>query len=200
MALSVLNFLIRRVVGRFNFKGVTVNVPKGCFPPVLVSTGLLYDAAVGVINGSKGCEIGTGVGSAALSLAKRLGVEVVGTEISLRCLREAAANAAGNKLSSLFHPVACVGAQAFRSCSLDFVVVNPPYLPLPPSGPAGAAACGGERLELLNTLLDDAVRVLKKEGTLVFTTSSLTLVSGAELLRRRPALFDSVEAYLYVKL
>lgn len=199
MALRVLNFLIRRVGGRFNFKGVTVNVPRGCFPPVLVSTGLLHDAAVSVVNGSTGCEIGTGVGSAALSLAKRLGVEVVGTEIGLMCLRVAAANAVRNELSCLFHPVACVGAQALRSCSLDFVVVNPPYLPLPPSGPAGAVACGGERLELLNALLDDAVRVLKKEGTLVFTASSLTLVSGAKLLGKRTAFFDSVEAYLYVK-
>ncbi|MEM4029650.1 MAG: methyltransferase [Thermofilaceae archaeon] len=200
LALRVLNVLVRAVHGRFRFKGVEVVVPKGCFAPTFVSTSLLYDTALDAVKGCKlGCEIGTGVGSLALALVGSLGVEIVGTDVDLRCLREAGLNARRNSLDPLFHAVACVNAQALRGDSFDFVVINPPYLPLPPEGPAGTAACGGSQLELLNAMLQDGVRVARKGGLIVFTTSSLTTVSGAKLVGERWAVLDSVRSYLYVK-
>lgn len=200
LALHALNFLGRLVHGRFRFKGVEVFVPRGCFAPTYVSTGLLYDTALPIVKGLRvGCEIGTGIGSLALAIAKALEVEMVGTDIDLSCLREATTNARRNGLDHLFHPVACANAQALRSSSVDFVITNPPYLPLPPRGSADVAACGGARLEILNAMLQDGVRVAREKGFIVFTTTSLTLVQGAQLLGERWALFDRVRSYLYVK-
>lgn len=200
LALHALNLLVALVHGRFCFKGVEVRVPKGCFAPVFVSTGLLFETALRVVSGRRvGCEVGTGVGSLALALIKELGVEIVGSDVDLKCLREAAANAVRNGLYPLFHPVACLNAQALRDCGVDFAVVNPPYLPLPPAGIAGIAACGGARLEVLNAMLQDSVRVLRRRGVLLFSSSSLTSVSGARLLNKRWAVFDTVHIYFYAK-
>lgn len=200
IALHALNFLIKLVHGRLRFKGVELVVPKGCFAPTFVSTSLLFDTSIAVLKGLNiGCEIGTGVGSLALAVAKALRAEIVGTDVDLRCLKEAKVNASRNNLDSLFHALACVNAQALRSCSFDFVVSNPPYLPLPPRGPAGAAACGGSQLEVLNGILQDGIRVARKGGLILFTTSSLTSVNGAKLLGKRWALFDSVRSHLCVK-
>ncbi len=199
-ALCALGLLARLAHGSFRFRGVRLRVARGCFAPAFVSTGLLYDVASRALGGRRlGCDVGTGPGSLALALARELGAEVVGTDVDVRCLRCAWENAVANGLDHLFHPVACREAQALRSGAFEFAVANPPYLPLDPAGPAGVAACGGRRLEVLNAVLRDSVRVLREGGVLLFTASSLASVSGARLVGERWALFDSVRAYLYVK-
>lgn len=147
-----------------------------------------------------GCEVGTGPGSIAMVLAKNLNAEVVGTDVDLKCLKCARENARRNEVYHLFHPVACRDAQALRDQAFTFAVVNPPYLPLEPRGAAGLAACGGRELEVLNQMLRDCIRVLKLGGVLLFTASSLARVEGAKLVGQRWALFDTVRAYLHIRL
>ena len=197
-ALAALKILSRAAWGRLRFKGLRVVVPRGCFAPIFVSTALLSDAAAALAKGGLAVEAGAGCGPLALSLARSRGVEVVGTDVDVRCLRASLANAKLNKLDALYHPVACAETSCLRSGAFDYALANPPYLPLDQR--LSLPACGGASLEVYRRMLADAARVLKQGGILLFTASTLTgRVEGAALLGERWALFDRVRAYAWRK-
>lgn len=198
--LKFLRFLIYRVHGTFCFKNSRLHVPKGCFAPIFISTSLLLEAAVRVVRGRLGCEVGVGCGAVALSLIQRLRVEMVGTDIDAKCVRASAANAARSSVYAYYHPVVCAESRCLRNYSVDFAVTNPPYLPLDAEESIDLTICGGERLEVFRKMLFDALRVVRRGGVLVFTASSLTgKVEGAEAIGRRKTLFDTIYAYVYEK-
>lgn len=200
LATGVLGVLSKLIPRTFTFEGVRLIVMRGCFAPVFVSTKLIYEVAVRLARGRIGCEVGTGPGSLALAVAKSLKCEVVGTDLDERCVRLAAFNAALNGLDASFHPVVCPEARCLRSEAFDFVITNPPYFPLPRLGAYGLAACAGEDLHVFREMVSDAVRVLRRGGRLIFTSSSLTgTVRGAIPLLEKWALFDSVRVHLLIK-
>ncbi|MEZ0345869.1 MAG: class I SAM-dependent methyltransferase [Infirmifilum sp.] len=199
-SLFLLNLFSRFIGSQFEFKEVRVEVPKGCFPPIFLSTGLAYDVAVHFVRGKLGCEIGVGTGALALALCKKLDVEIVGTDIDFKCIHAASRNAYRNRLDHLFHPVVCPEAKCLRKDVFDFVVSNPPYFPLNPRGTYGESACGGLGLEVLEEMLRDAVRILRSNGILIFSTSSLTgELRGTIVVAERWALLDKVRIHLYFK-
>lgn len=198
--LRLLRLLVVRVHGVFRVGGCSLRVPRGCFAPVFVSTGLAAEVSARLARGRVGCDVGAGCGAVALSLARRLSVEVVGTDVDYACLAASVENARSCGVYELYHPVLCVGASCLRSCSVDFAVTNPPYLPLPPRAPVDTALCGGEGLEVYSSMVADSLRVLKPGGVLVFTASSLTGgIRGAVPVGRRITPFDAVLAYVLVK-
>lgn len=197
-ALALLKLLSRAAWRGLSFKGLRVFVPRGCFAPIFVSTSLLADAAAALVKEGLAVEVGVGCGSLALSLAKSRRVEVVGTDLDLRCLKASLANAKLNGLDALYNPVACAEARCLRSGAFEYAVANPPYFPLDQR--LSLSACAGANLEVYRRILRDAARVLKEGGLLLFTASTLTgRVKGALLLRERWALFDSVRAYAWRK-
>jgi len=198
--LKLLRFLVGRVHGVFEAGGCRLRVPQGCLAPVFVSTGLAIEVSSRLARGRVGCDVGTGCGAIALSLAKKLSAEVIGTDVDYRCLAASVVNARSCGVYELYHPVLCVGASCLRNSSVDFAVTNPPYLPLSPREPVDIALCGGEELEVYSSMVADSIRVLRPGGVLVFTASSLTgRVQGAVLAGRRITPFDAVLAYVLVK-
>ena len=197
-ALAALKVFSRAAWGWLRFKSLRVLVPKGCFAPVFASTSLLSDTAAALVKEGLVVEVGAGCGSLALSLARSRGVEVVGTDVDLRCLKASLANAKLNGLDALYHPVACAEASCLRSGAFDYALANPPYLPLDQR--LGLFACGGANLEVYRRILADAARALREGGLLLFTASTLTgRVKGALLLAERWAFFDRVRAYAWRK-
>jgi methylase of polypeptide subunit release factors len=198
--LRLLRFLVSRVHGVFEAGGCRLRVPRGCLAPVFVSTGLAIEVSTRLVRGRVGCDVGTGCGAIALSLAKKLSAEVIGTDVDYKCLAASVVNARSCGVYELYHPVLCVGASCLRSGSVEFAVTNPPYLPLPPKKPVDTALCGGGELEVYSSMVEDSLRVLKPGGILVFTASSLTgSVLGAVPAGRRLTPFDAVLAYVLVK-
>ena len=173
LVLWLLRLLVSRVNGSFCFAGLKLRVPKGCFAPVFMSTSLLLNIAAETVTGRLGCDVGTSCGAIALSLIRLMSVEMIGTDVDLKFLKTSAANAALNWVDAYYHPVVCAEASCLRSESVDFVVTNPPYLPLKPEKTVDLALCGGERLEIFQKMLYDAVRVVRRSGILIFTFSSL---------------------------
>ena len=171
-------------------------MPGNCFPPNLVSTGLLLRVALEKAHGVV-VEAGTGVGSLALSLCVINGAEVVGTDVSLECLRAARKNALENGVYALFNPVACEYLTAIRSDCADLVLTNPPYLPLDPESPEDISICGGEELETYVRMVEGCIRVAKRGARILFTASSLTNVEfeNAKKVAKRFAGLDSVYVY-----
>ena len=198
LVLRLLRLLVNRVNGSFCFAGLKLHVPKGCFAPVFMSTFLLLNVAAETVAGRLGCDVGAGCGAIALSLIRLTGVEMIGTDIDLKCLKASAANAALNEVGAYYHPVVCAEASCLRSESVDFVVTNPPYLPLKPEKTVDLALCGGERLEIFQKILYDAVRVVRQGGILIFTFSSLSgKVEGAQMIGKKKTPLDTIYAYVY---
>jgi release factor glutamine methyltransferase len=197
-ALAVLKLLSNVAWGELRFKGLRVIVPRGCFAPIFVSTSLLSDAASALVKNGLAVEVGAGCGPLALSLAQNKKVEIVGTDVDLRCLKASLANAKLNGLEARYHPVACAEASCLRDRAFDYALANPPYFPFDQS--LSLSACGGAGLEVYKRILADAARVLRQGGLLLFTASTLTgRVEGALLMGERWALFDRVRAYAWRK-
>lgn len=200
LVLWLLRLLVSRVNGSFCFAGLKLRVPKGCFAPVFMSTSLLLNIAAETVTSRLGCDVGTSCRALALSLIRLMSVEMIGTDVDLKFLKTSAANAALNWVDAYYHPVVCAEASCLRSESVDFVVTNPPYLPLKPEKTVDLALCGGEQLEIFQKMLYDAVRVVRRSGILIFTFSSLSgKVEGAQLIGKRKTLLDTIYAYVYKK-
>jgi len=180
----------------FRVMGLKVWVPGNCFPPNLVSTGLLLKVALEKARGIV-VEAGTGVGSLALPLCAFNEVEVVGTDLDLKCLRAARKNALENSVYALFNPVACEYLTAIRSNCADLALTNPPYLPLDPERPEDISICGGKKLETYARMIKECIRVARHGTLILFTASSLTNIKfeNAKELARRFAGLDSIYVY-----
>ena len=182
----------------YTFAGLNIYVPRGCFPPNLISTGALLLAALRKIQSPVG-DAGTGVGSLALAVSALAGFETVGTDTNITCLKAARINAIRNRVYHLFHPVACDLLRAIRDSALASIVANLPYLPLNPADPLDTLTCCGHDLKLYKEALKEALRVVKPGGHIVFSASSLTAsrIEGARKVLSVWAGLDKVIIYEY---
>ncbi len=183
----------------YTFAGLRLLVPRGCFPPNLFSTHALLIESLSRAQGLV-ADAGTGPGSLGVAVASLRGVEVIATDVCLRCLRAARLNALANGVYDRFHPVACDWLAALRPGSVSVVIANPPYLPVPKHTYSDPVSCGS-KLEVYIKMLESCMRALKRGGVLLFTASSLTFrrVAGAKELRRVWTGLDHVIVLLYEK-
>jgi release factor glutamine methyltransferase len=138
------------------------------------------------------CDVGTGSGAIAVSLACELpGAEVTAVDISESALAVARANA---RTHGVAPRIRFVCGDGLRSAGERFtcVVANLPYVrtaelaaaPDPTSFEPRAALDGGpDGLDLYRALLDDARRALEPEGTLVMEAGPDTVPELARLTR-----------------
>ena len=180
----------------YTFARLSIYVPRGCFPPNLISTDALLLAALRKVQSPVG-DMGTGVGSLALAVSALTGFETVGTDTNITCLKAARINAIKNRVYHLFHPVACDLLRAIRDSALGSVVANPPYLPLDPADPLDTLTCCGHDLKLYKEALKEALRVVRPGGSFVFSASSLTAsrIEGARKVLSVWAGLDKVLIY-----
>jgi len=121
-------------------------------------------------------EIGTGSGLLALELEVNNRF-VVGVDIDFNVLNELRISIAKKKIGSRINLICCDSASPFRGGVFDLVVFNPPYLPskkvndtLIDGGPSG--------VEISKVWFKDASRILRKDGRIVFLSSSISDVNG----------------------
>jgi methylase of polypeptide subunit release factors len=107
-------------------------------------------------SGERCLEIGVGNGGNLLTLSKRFNT-VLGTDL----VRPTMADWKGD--SNL---VIADGASCVRGSSFDLVTFNPPYVADDESGDATVE--GGRGLEVPRTFLEEALRVVKRSGVVLF--------------------------------
>jgi release factor glutamine methyltransferase len=113
-------------------------------------------------SGDSALEIAAGTGYISNLLKKKFN-SVVATDIDPDALREA-----GKSVLS----VCCDSASALANVVFDLIVINPPYLPS--QGIHDLAVDGGkDGIEVTLNMLDDAIRLLKYNGTILVVTTSL---------------------------
>ena len=121
-------------------------------------------------------EIGTGSGLLALELEVNNRF-VVGVDLDFNALNELRISIAKQKTGSRINIICCDSASPFRGDVFDLVVFNPPYLPSEKindttidGGPSG--------VEISKAWFKDASRILRKDGRIVFLSSSISDVNG----------------------
>jgi release factor glutamine methyltransferase len=115
----------------------------------------LLRSALGGFSGGLALEIGAGNGGNLIDLFKRYRL-VAGTDIALPETTDWRDSASY---------VLADGATCFRDAAFDLVTFNPPYLA---NEVEDAAVDGGKELEVPRWFLSEALRVVKKDGTIVF--------------------------------
>tara|TARA_B100000315_G_C14346858_1_gene482176 strand:- start:41 stop:628 length:588 start_codon:yes stop_codon:yes gene_type:complete len=125
---------------------------------------------------NKVLEIGTGSGLLALELEKKNRL-VVGIDLDFNALNELRVSATKKQTGSQINIICCDSASPFRDEVFDLVVFNPPYLPSEEvndntidGGPSG--------VEISKVWFKDASRILRKDGKIVFLSSSVSDVKG----------------------
>lgn len=125
-------------------------------------------------SGGSCLEIGAGNGGTLVHLAGRFET-LAGTDIAQPAMRDWSARA---------DFVLADRAGCFRDGVFDLVAFNPPYLP--GEGAGDAAVDGGPGLEGPKSFLEDALRVVKKSGSVVFLLNQeANLPEFEEACRRR---------------
>ena len=121
-------------------------------------------------------EIGTGSGLLALELEVNNRF-VVGVDLDFNALNELRISIAKQKTGSRINIICCDSASPFRGDVFDLVVFNPPYLPSEKVNDATIDG-GPSGVEISKTWFKDASRILRKDGRIVFLSSSISDVNG----------------------
>lgn len=155
--------------------GVVIDAPRGVFNPRGTVTTLLtaYSAAKCLECPRRMAEPGAGSGAASILYAKTCDPEmVVMTDIDPGAVEAAKRNAEANGEAHRVTIVQCNWLDCIRSGAVEAAMLNPPYLPCPPSL-APQLCCGYTCIELLEAIKS----CLEKTGRLVYTVSSLTPIN-----------------------
>jgi len=128
--------------------------------------------AIEEIRGKNALEIGCGSGILLESLIKRVNF-VIGSDINYEALIITKNRIKKAGLINKVELVQCNSANAFKNCTFDFVVFNPPYLPS--NEDMDISVSGGKKgIELTIKWVLEAKEVLKPEGKIYFISSSLS--------------------------
>ncbi len=149
---------------RIELRGITLELDEEVYRPAEDSL-LLLDSieSLGILEGLRCLDVGTGTGIAAIYMAKR-GCETFATDITEESVELAYKNARINEV--ILHVAQGDLTRHFRDSSFDIVVFNPPYLPERPSDfklPLSWAG-GLKGREVIDRFLSDLLRVLRKGG------------------------------------
>ncbi len=120
----------------------------------------LLRQALGDYRGESCLEIGAGNGGTLIELTGRFGL-VAGTDIARPRMGDWRARGASYILAD--------AASCFRPNAFDLVAFNPPYIP---GEVEDRAVDGGQELEAPKRFLEDALRVVKQDGVVVFLLNS----------------------------
>jgi len=158
------------ITGRQEFYGREFRVT----PDVLIprpETEHVVEVALRVVPAARrALDIGTGSGALAVTLALETGAETWGTDISPQAAAVATSNA--QRLGARVGFVVCDVVEAIAAHSMDLIVSNPPYVPLPQREglqrevrdwePPVALFAGETGLDVYARIVADASRVLTR--------------------------------------
>ena len=185
---------LQYLLGRQEFYSRDFAVGPGTLIP-RPETELLVERALAVaLPGARVCDVGTGAGAIAVTIAlERPDLRVFATELAPEAIAHARRNARSLNgavalcLANLLSP--------FRDGSLDLVVSNPPYVAetarssLQPElafEPPSALFAGVDGLDCYRRLVPEAQRVLKPGGRVLLELGHDSLEGVSALLRGEP--------------
>ncbi|MFQ5940173.1 MAG: HemK2/MTQ2 family protein methyltransferase [Nitrososphaerales archaeon] len=137
-----------------------MNKSNDCYRPS--DDTFLLAGYVEIFSGERALEIAAGTGYLS-NLLKEKFSSVVATDVNPDAIRE---------VDKSIHLVCCDSASAVVNFKFDLIVINPPYL-LSQSIEDVAVDGGKDGTEVTLKMLEDAIRLLKCNGTILFVTSSL---------------------------
>lgn len=188
------------------FRGLHIIIPKGCFPPLhTVSTEAMAFALekIGKIDGTV-VEIGCGPGSLILFLARiRQTVYLVGTDVSLECVRAARLNAIRNKVYEKVDFLVCDSGSCIRKNSATLCITNPPFLTYEEKDVLDLSLAGGLNLENAMNMILDCYEVVSSKGVVVYTLSDLgtgrKLRAPGKLVVSKRGLGDTLHVFILTR-
>jgi len=181
------------IVGRQEFYGRDFRVTPDVLIPRPETEHLVEASLKRICPDDRVLDVGTGSGAIAATLALESAARLCASDVSLSALRIAVENAL--RLGAAVDFIACDLASAVAARSIDLLVSNPPYVPRTdqPSlqrevrdyEPDVALYGGPTGLELYERLIEDAPRVLRPKGWLLFELGYNSLEPVRRMLRSR---------------
>lgn len=181
------------IVGRQEFYGRDFRVTPDVLIPRPETEHLVEASLKRICPDDRVLDVGTGSGAIAVTLALESAARLCASDVSLSALRIAVENAL--RLGAAVDFIACDLASAVAARSIDLLVSNPPYVPRTdqPSlqrevrdyEPDVALYGGPTGLELYERLIEDAPRVLRPKGWLLFELGYNSLEPVRRMLRSR---------------
>ncbi len=182
--LRITHKVVPRVRTCFKFCDMSLYIPYSVFNPVFTcSTGLLIKNL-----DPRGVVVEAGSGSGVISIYAALNFNpemVLGYDINPVAVAASRLNAKMNNANANFR----LGSPRIKA---DYIIVNPPYLPVEPLDDLDLNWCGGSDLRILRKMLKHASKLLRYGGELLTTTSSLTGVDFTASIMRRCGLDPEV--------
>jgi len=199
---------LQYITGYQDFYGRSFRVT----PDVLIprpETELLVEAALGLMHGSRFCDVGTGSACIAVTLlCERPDSRAVGLDVSPAALAVARENAGAQRVDQRieFHVSDCFDALPENTRPFDLIVSNPPYVAadvvaglqreVKDHEPMVALTPGPDGLSIIRRLITQAPQFLQKDGHLLLEIgfdqgeAVRELVEGSKfkLLETRPDL------------
>jgi release factor glutamine methyltransferase len=199
---------LQYITGYQDFYGRSFRVT----PDVLIprpETELLVEAALGLMHGSRFCDVGTGSACIAVTLlCERPDSRAVGLDVSPAALAVARENAGAQRVDQRieFHVSDCFDALPENTRPFDLIVSNPPYVAadvvaglqreVKDHEPMVALTPGPDGLSIIRRLITEAPQFLQKDGHLLLEIgfdqgeAVRELVEGSKfkLLETRPDL------------
>jgi len=170
MALRVTHKLLPKFIKYFKFLDLNLFIPYGIFNPTYtLSTELMLR---NIRPKGRVADVGCGSGAIAIYIAKNFRVEeVIAYDVNPKALATSLINARLNGVDGKIRFVSSV--EELREVGeVDYVVTNPPYLPLEPRDELDISWCGGEDLRSLKEVVRLGCEILRGGGVLALTTSS----------------------------
>lgn len=141
---------------------------------------ILLADSIGVEEGDTVLDVGTGSGIVALAASSRASF-VVGVDVNVGAVRQAAFNAKSNNIQNAFFAASDLFSAAKKR--FDLITFNPPYLPVSEEGALEKSWSGGaEGLEVLERFIAGAGEHLKENGRIEFIVSSLNNIEKVRSL------------------
>lgn len=185
---------LQYILGWQEFYGLKFAVRPGALIPRPETELLVEQALARLEAGDRVCDLGTGSGAIAVSLAKeRPDVWVVATDISPEALAIARENANAHRTGPALCRMDLLAG--CRDASFDMIVSNPPYVAEKTREglqheltyePAAALFGGEDGLDPYRRLIPQAARALKPGGRLLMEIGYDSLPAVVELLRAGP--------------
>lgn len=190
LILRLTHKLVPKLIKFFNYRGVKLFIPEGIFNPVFtLSASLIMDNVK-----PQGLVIDLGCGSGILSIYAALNSRVRSVyayDVNVKALAVTLVNSRMNDVDykvKVLHNI-----RDLTNIRADYVLVNPPYLPLTPRDSLDINWCCGELLECIEELLSISLSLLSEDGTIFITFSSLTNIRRlAKIIKRYDVKFKVI--------
>ena len=171
LVLRITHKLVPKITKFFNYKGIKLYIPEGIFNPVFTLSSSLIISNLE----PQGIVADLGCGSGILSIYSALNPEVkvvYAYDVNIKALAVTAINSRVNGVNNKVKILCSIND--LLKVKVDYVLINPPYLPINPRDSLDINWCCGKSLECIKELLKLSLNIVYEHGKVLLTFSSLT--------------------------